>query len=276
MEIFTSGLRSPPDRRVGARLFGRWRGLSAVPVWPIGWAPVLYIYTSPSLGRMSASAAGRVLVVESGHGCHRQGRQMSSGSGNRRVPQSATVSASVDCRRRKAGAWPAELRARTSAAVPSQGTDSSPGGDVEERLGHRELAYRMTGRLLDDLPQAVPCSGMGALIAAQGGRGLGGGHEPALCRYRLQPADADKACGISRPIPVPLGALIESAGDDKAVRAGPCGSTTSGHMYRALPGRCPGSPGISYQCRYAGAAYRARARSGYQLHVHRRSGGRNA
>jgi len=47
------------ERRVGARLFGRWRGLSAVPVWPIGWSLVLYIYTSPSLGRMSASAASR-------------------------------------------------------------------------------------------------------------------------------------------------------------------------------------------------------------------------
>ena len=35
-------------------------GLSAVPVWPIGWSPVLYIYTSPSLGRISASAADRV------------------------------------------------------------------------------------------------------------------------------------------------------------------------------------------------------------------------
>jgi hypothetical protein len=34
-------------------------GISAVPVWPIGWSPVLYIYTSPSLGRMSASAAYR-------------------------------------------------------------------------------------------------------------------------------------------------------------------------------------------------------------------------
>ena len=34
-------------------------GLSAVPVWPIGWSLVLYIYTSPSLGRMSASAADR-------------------------------------------------------------------------------------------------------------------------------------------------------------------------------------------------------------------------
>jgi hypothetical protein len=47
------------ERRVRARLFSRWRGLSAVPVWSIGWSPVLYIYTSPSLGRMSASAADR-------------------------------------------------------------------------------------------------------------------------------------------------------------------------------------------------------------------------
>ena len=36
-------------------------GLSTVPVWPIGWSAVLYIYTSPSLGRMSASAAFRVV-----------------------------------------------------------------------------------------------------------------------------------------------------------------------------------------------------------------------
>jgi len=32
------------------------------PVWPVGWSLVLYIYTSPSLGRMSASAAIRALV----------------------------------------------------------------------------------------------------------------------------------------------------------------------------------------------------------------------
>jgi hypothetical protein len=51
------------ERRVGARLFGRWRGLSAVPVWPIGWSLVLYIYTSPSLGQMSGSAAPRVFVL---------------------------------------------------------------------------------------------------------------------------------------------------------------------------------------------------------------------
>ena len=49
-------------RRVGARLLGRWRGLSAVLVWPIRWSPALYIYTSPSLGRMSASAASRSLT----------------------------------------------------------------------------------------------------------------------------------------------------------------------------------------------------------------------
>jgi hypothetical protein len=60
-------------RRVGARLSGRWRGLSAVPVWPIEWSPVLYIYTSPSLGRMSASAAMRYVgIIESpaGRACH--------------------------------------------------------------------------------------------------------------------------------------------------------------------------------------------------------------
>ena len=40
--------------------FGRRRDRSAVPVWRIGWSSVLYIYTSPSSGRMSASAADRV------------------------------------------------------------------------------------------------------------------------------------------------------------------------------------------------------------------------
>lgn len=57
----------------------------------------------------------------------------------------------------------------------------------------------MTGCLLDDLPQAVPRSGMGALIAAQGGRGFGGGHEPGLCRYPLRPAGVDEARGIREP-----------------------------------------------------------------------------
>ena len=59
--------RRRTERRVGARLFGRWRGLSAVPVWPIGWSLVLYIYTSPSfLGRMSVSAAMRYVgIIES-------------------------------------------------------------------------------------------------------------------------------------------------------------------------------------------------------------------
>jgi hypothetical protein len=75
--------------------------------------------------------------------------------------------------------------------------------------------------VLDDLPQAVPRSGMGALIAAQGGRGCGGGHEPGWCRYPLQPAGADEAPGIRQQIPVPPGALPGSADDDDAVRAGP-------------------------------------------------------
>jgi hypothetical protein len=43
---------------------GRWRGLSAVPAWPIGWSPVPYIYASSPLGRMSASAAAGVLASE--------------------------------------------------------------------------------------------------------------------------------------------------------------------------------------------------------------------
>jgi hypothetical protein len=43
-------VRMHADRRVGARLFGRWRGISAASVWPIGWSPVLYIYTSHPWG----------------------------------------------------------------------------------------------------------------------------------------------------------------------------------------------------------------------------------
>jgi hypothetical protein len=46
------------------------------------------------------------------------------------------------------------------------------GGEVEEQLDHRQLVYRMTGSLLDGLPQAIPRSGMGTLIAVQGGRYL--------------------------------------------------------------------------------------------------------
>ena len=75
----------------------------------------------------------------------------------------------------------------------------------------------MVGCLLDDLPQAVPRSGMGALIAAQGGRGFGGGHEPGLCQYPLRPAGVDEARGIRsrfryRPARSP---------DPATVRAGP-------------------------------------------------------
>jgi hypothetical protein len=72
----------------------------------------------------------------------------------------------------------------SSGTMTARGRTVPAGTSHEEQLGHRQLAYRMTGRLLDDLPQAVPRSGIGALIAAQGGRGLGGGHEPGLCRYR--------------------------------------------------------------------------------------------
>jgi hypothetical protein len=45
-----SVLGGRPERRVGARLFGRWRGLSAVPVWPIGWPPVPYKLYIATLG----------------------------------------------------------------------------------------------------------------------------------------------------------------------------------------------------------------------------------
>jgi hypothetical protein len=41
-------------------VLGPLAGLSAVPVRPIGWPSVLYIYISSSLGRMSASAADKV------------------------------------------------------------------------------------------------------------------------------------------------------------------------------------------------------------------------
>jgi hypothetical protein len=80
---------------------------------------------------------------------------------------------------------------------------------------------------------------MGALIAARGGRGFGGCHEPGLCRYPLQPADADEARGIRQQIPVPPGAPPGSADDEDAVRAGPPPPGTR-------TGSCPGgTPGIS-------------------------------
>src|SRR6516165_8562137 len=44
------------ERRLRAVIWPLAGPLSS-PVWPIGWSPVLYIYTSPSLGRISASAA---------------------------------------------------------------------------------------------------------------------------------------------------------------------------------------------------------------------------
>jgi hypothetical protein len=46
------------------------------------------------------------------------------------------------------------------------------GGKDQEQLGHRQLIYRVTDGLLDDLPQPAPGSGMGMLVAVQGSRGL--------------------------------------------------------------------------------------------------------
>lgn len=81
------------------------------------------------------------------------GRQ-SSGSGNRRL-------ANLSCRHQPGG---------------GQFLRSQAG----EQLGHRRLACRMTGCFLDDLPQAVPRSGMGALIddedAVRAGRATTSGH----------------------------------------------------------------------------------------------------
>lgn len=96
-----------------------------------------------------------------------------------------------------------------SSVVP--GTVSSCGGEVEEQFDHRQVVYRMTDCLLDGLPQAIPGSGMGALIAVQGGRGLFGRHESRPRRYPPQPAGSDEARGISQQIPAPLGALTEPA-----------------------------------------------------------------
>jgi hypothetical protein len=88
------------------------------------------------------------------------------------------------------------LRAANVSCCHRPGDGQFLRGQAGEQFGHRQLACRMTGCLLDDLPQAVSRSGMGALIAAQGGRGFGGGHEPGLCRYPLRPAGADEARGI--------------------------------------------------------------------------------
>jgi hypothetical protein len=60
---------SQPPRSAGRRaVIWLLAGPSAVPVWPIGLSPVLYIYTSPSLGRMSASAALRYVPGPSDSG----------------------------------------------------------------------------------------------------------------------------------------------------------------------------------------------------------------
>ena len=126
------------------------------------------------------------------------------------------------------GRLPASGTQRSPPATPAgaarqsfRGTGSSCRGEVEEQLDHRQLAHRMTDRLLDGPPQPVPRCGMGTLIAAQGGRSLLGRHEPRPRRYPPQPAGADETAGISQQIPVPLGALTEPADDHDAVRSGP-------------------------------------------------------
>jgi hypothetical protein len=76
---------------------------------------------------------------------------------------------------------------------------------------------------------------MGALIAAQGGRGFGGGHQPGLCRYPLQLAGADEARGIRQQIPVPPSALPGSADDDDATRVGRDLQAREPSLARAVP-----------------------------------------
>jgi hypothetical protein len=91
------------------------------------------------------------------------------------------VSASVGCLQRKAALGLPEATAAADLSCCHQpGGGQFLRGQAGEQFGHRRLACRTTGCFLDDLPQAVPRFGMGALIAAQGGRGFGGGHEPGL------------------------------------------------------------------------------------------------
>ena len=85
------------------------------------------------------------------------------------------------------------LRATNLSCRHQPGTEQSYGS--EEQLDHRQLACRMTGCLVDGLPQAVPRSGMGALIAAQGGQGFGGGPKPGLCRTRCSRPTLTKHAG---------------------------------------------------------------------------------
>ena len=63
---------SPPCRTAGRRaVIWLLAGISPVAVWSIGWAPVLYIYTSLPLGRMSASAD----IARTGSACDVAGRR---------------------------------------------------------------------------------------------------------------------------------------------------------------------------------------------------------
>ena len=91
------------------------------------------------------------------------------------------MSASVGCLRRKAALGLSKLLRAADLSCCHQ-----PGGGqflrslAGEQLGHRRLACGMTGCFLDDLPQAVPRSGMGALIddedAVRAGRAATSGH----------------------------------------------------------------------------------------------------
>jgi hypothetical protein len=153
------------------------------------------------------------------------GTAVCHGGRERRLP--ATRGRRPACRRL--------LRAADLSCCHRPGDGQFLRGQAGERPGRRQLACRMTGCLLDDLPRAVPRSGMGALIAARGGRGFGGGHEPGLCRFPVQPAGADEARGIRQQIPV----LPGSADDDDAVRAGP---RPPGTRTGSCPGGAPARP----------------------------------
>lgn len=100
----------------------------------------------------------------------------------------------MGCLRREAALGLPKATACNEPKLPSPAGDRQSYGS-EEQLDHRQLACRMTGCLVDGLPQAVPRSGMGALIAAQGGQGFGGGPEPGLCRTRCSRPTLTKHAG---------------------------------------------------------------------------------
>ena len=143
----------------------------------------------------------------------------------------AMVSASAGCLRREVA-----LSRPRAPACSELSRRHQPGygqflrGQAREQPGHRRLAFRMTGCFLDDLPQAVPRSGMGALIAAQGGRALAevvnracAGTRcgwPALDQQRRSPADSGTTRRAARG----------------RRRCGPGQATTSSCTNRVLPG----------------------------------------